>query len=205
MGNITDKHWFLSVLKDKKSSMRKLADFMELDVSAVSRIFDGKRQLKTEEAAKIAQFIGVSIAEVMERTDLGVRIDGPASPIPLAAVISGDGSFKKTQENSVLPVDVAERAQAAMRPHRGKITAAQIRARSGPIAFLDDAVVLMGDSQSMTGIAGMLAVCHPVTGSQFIARIDRARKTGEAIICGVDGKSREVVLKSISPILAIIP
>jgi transcriptional regulator with XRE-family HTH domain len=205
MAKINDKQWFLSSLESKKRSMRKLAEFMILDVSAVSRIFDGKRQLKTEEAAKMAQFLSVSIAEVMERTDLGVRIDGPSSPIPLAAIISKDGNMKAAQEASVLPMDAAERAQAAMRPHRGKITAAQIRARSGPIAFLDDAIVLFGDSQSLTGVAGIMAICQPLSGNEFLARIERARKTGEASVVDVHGKQREVELKSIAPVLAIIP
>lgn len=84
--------------------------------------------------------------------------------------------------------------------------AAQVRAASGPLALLDDAVFLFAPTNIVEPAAiGVLSVCRSKDGKQFLARVNRARKTGEAFICGTDGKIAEVSLVTASPILAVIP
>lgn len=52
-----------------------LAGILGRDKSVVTNLFQGKRQLKAEEATKIADYIGVSVTQI-----LGVRDSGLAEP-----------------------------------------------------------------------------------------------------------------------------
>lgn len=77
---------------------------------------------------------------------------------------------------------------------------------SGPLAFLDDAIVLFGHTEGVERAAiGVLAICRSHQGEQIIAKIDRARKTGEARVVCVDGKIKEFALETATPVIAIIP
>jgi plasmid maintenance system antidote protein VapI len=204
MAKITNRQWIDDRLNSQGKSMSSLARFMEIDKSAITRLLAGDRQLKTEEAAKIAQFIGSTLPEVLEQTDLAMSMDNQAARIALDAEIDENGSMKVI-DGDALPTDTIKRAQAAMRPHGDNFRTALVRARSGPMAILDDSIVLFGEGKPLNGAIGFLAICQMVSGAHIMARIDRARKTGEATVIDVHGKQCDVVLKSAAPILAIIP
>lgn len=205
-----DKQWFLDSLANRDKSLRGLAKHLELDVSAVSRMLSGERKMKMQEANKIAQFMGMHVSEVLRHS--GVAIDGEGLPsrILLAATINENGSVEKIMEPVTLPQSVLNRAQAAITIHgRGgdtKIIAAQVRALKGPLAIFDDAVLLFGHTDVVeTDAIGVLSICRNRKGDQILAKIDRARKTGEARLILIDGKVQEFTLHTATPILAIIP
>jgi hypothetical protein len=53
---------------------------------------------------------------------------------------------------------------------------------------------------------GTLAICRTRDGSkQSLARLTRARKTGEATIQRATGEASEVVLETAAPVIAVIP
>ena len=52
---------------------------------------------------------------------------------------------------------------------------------------------------------GTLSICRSHAGDEIIAKIERARKTGEARVISADGKIREFDLQTATPVLAIIP
>lgn len=56
--------WFRLKLREKGRSASALAAFLGLDKSAVSRLLNGGRDVSAEEQDKIAQFLGVDVAEV---------------------------------------------------------------------------------------------------------------------------------------------
>jgi transcriptional regulator with XRE-family HTH domain len=203
-----DKDWFFDQLERQRKSLRGLARHMELDPSAVSRILSGKRRMQMEEAAAIARFLGAPVSEVLSHAGLAVDLDGQPTRIILAAIISADGRVERLREPRPLPQSVIDKAQAAIRYHRdnGQVIAAQIRAAEGPLALWDDAVVLFGYSERVEPSAiGALSVCRLIEGDQLLAKIDRARKTGEARVLDVSNAMREVVLDTATPVLAIIP
>ena len=202
-----DKDWFFDQLKDRKQSLRDMARHMELDPSAVSRMLSGQRKMQMEEAGAIAKFLGAPVAEVMKHAGLSLNFDGQTSRVLLAATVTATGKIDRLSEPRNLPQQVIERAQAAL-SSRGntRVIAAQVRAPKGPLAMWDDAVVLFGYTETVEPSAiGVLSVCRLMSGEQILAKIESARKTGEAKIIGLDHEMREVMLDTATPVLAVIP
>lgn len=202
-----DKQWFMDCLQDQKKSVRGLARYMELDPSAVSRMLSGERRMRMEEAGSIARFLAAPVSEVLAHAGFSVDIDGIPSRIVLAAIITSTGAIERLPDPRPLPQSVIERAHAAIRPHgNGKFIAAQVRASDGPLAVWDDAVFLFGHTENVDHAAiGEMAICRLMSGEQMLAKIERARKTGEAQVLDVSGHSREVILDTATRVLAIIP
>lgn len=160
-----------------------------------------------EEAADIARFLGAPVREVLAHAGVAVDLDGQPTRILLAAVISATGSIDRLPEPRPLPQSVIDRAQAAIRPHgNAKFIAAQVRASEGPLSIWDDAVFLFGHTETVDQKAiGEMSVCRLMSGEQMLAKIERARKTGEARVLDIQGDEREVMLDTATPVLAIIP
>lgn len=61
-----DRDWLFERLEQRGQSLRKLAAYMGLDPSAVSRLVSGERGMKAIEQDKIAAFLGVAASEVAD-------------------------------------------------------------------------------------------------------------------------------------------
>lgn len=57
--------WFLTMLRQKQISQRKLAKEMGLDPAAVSLMLHGKRKIQLVEAGRMATIIGVQLNDVL--------------------------------------------------------------------------------------------------------------------------------------------
>jgi len=160
-----------------------------------------------EEANQIAVFLGATVSEVLKHAGVAIDLEGRATKIILAATIDDAGKLERLTDPKPLPPAVIQRAQAAMRSDRTEqIIAAQVRAPSGPLAIWDDAVILFAHTDTVEPSAiGTLSVCRLANGTQVIAKIERARKTGEAKITSPSGEVSEVTLSTATPILAVIP
>ncbi|QND53443.1 helix-turn-helix domain-containing protein [Phyllobacterium sp. 628] len=202
-----DKPWFIQQLHTNKQSVRGLARHLDVDASAVSRMLSGQRKMKMDEANAIAHFLRAPVSEVLKHAGVSIDIDGMPTRILLASIINDKGHLDRLKEPKPLPQSVIDRAQAAIiGAGNGKIIAAQIRAVQGPLSILDDAVVLFAHTDDVDASAiGGLAICRTNDGEQIMARIERARKTGEARIYSVSGKAIEVTLQTATAVLAIIP
>lgn len=202
-----NKDWFIRALEANHKSVRGLAKHLNIDPSAASRMLSGTRKMKAEEAASIASFIGTPVNEVLKQA--GVEA-GPApalSKIMLSATINDSGEVERLAEERQLPQSVIERAQAAINGFEtGNVMAAQIRASKGPLSVFDDALVLFKATKIVENSAiGSVSVCRTTAGTQIMAKIERARKTGEARVIDISGKEIEVDLRTAAPVLAIIP
>jgi len=207
MSGQIDKEWFMEKLHDQKKSLRGLARYMEMDPSSLSRMLSGERRMRMEEAAAIARFLGAPVSEVLQHAGVAIDLDGQPTRIILAAIITENGAIERLKEPRPLPPGFIERAQAAIRTHgNGRVVAAQVRAATGPLALWDDVVILFGHTDAVEHDAiGQLSVCRLHEGDQILAKITRARKTGEAWIMTVGGGEREVMLQTATPVLAVIP
>lgn len=205
--SVVDKEWFFEQLRDKKQSLRDMARHMELDPSAVSRMLSGQRKMQMEEAGAIARFLGAPVAEVLKHAGIALDVEGHPTRVLLAATVNATGAIMRLTEPRPLPQQVIDRAQAALSPRGNtRVIAAQVRAPKGPLAMWDDAVVLFGYTETVEPSAiGVLSVCRLMSGEQILAKIERARKTGEARIVGLDHEPREVMLDTATPVLAVIP
>lgn len=204
-----DSEWFKSKLKDNRKSMRGLAKHLDQDVSQVSRTLSGGRKMLMTEATQIAHFLGTHVTEVLRHAGLQTteEADNNTGRIMLAATVNESGEIERIMEPMQLPGSVLERAAAAITLHgTGKIIAAQVRALKGPLALLDDAVLLFSHTDTVESDAiGTLAICRNRKGEQILAKIERARKTGEATVLCTDSIRKEFTLHTATPILAIIP
>jgi transcriptional regulator with XRE-family HTH domain len=202
-----DKDWFFDRLKEKDKSLRGLARHMGLDASAVSRMLNGTRRMQLEEADEIARFLGAPVAEVLKHAGVAIDLDGVATRIILTSVINEKGNVERLHEPRPLPQSFIDRATAAIHMQgNGAVIAAQIRADTGPLAAWDDAVALFRHTEIVEPSAiGSLAVCRLFEGEQIIAKIERARKTGEARIVTFEDAKREVMLLTATPVIAVIP
>lgn len=203
-----DKDWFHNRLKEQDRTLRGLARYLDVQPSTASRMLSGERRMKREEAVAIARFLVAPVQEVIRHAGIAKDLDGEPTGILLAARIDENGEVHRLKEPKQLPQSVIDKAQSAVinYPGDGEIIAAQIRALTGPLAFLDDAVVLFAYTDNVDQTAsGSLAICRSLEGQQIIAKIVNTRKTGEARIVDTAGDSRDVTLQTATPVLAIIP
>ncbi|MDX8537087.1 helix-turn-helix transcriptional regulator [Mesorhizobium abyssinicae] len=203
-----DKQWFIDKLAETGKSVRGLARHLGVDASAVSRMLSGNRKMKMTEAGDIASFLGVPVSEVLVHSGVSVSLEPRPSEMLLAATIDERGIVDELPEPKPLPPAVIERARATITIHGDEpIVGAQIRALKGPLSVMDDAVVLyryQGDGIDPAAI-GLLSICRSRDGEQFLGKIERARKTGEARVTCANGDVRDVALDAATPVLAVIP
>lgn len=202
-----DQKWFLKKLADQRKSVRGLARHLNLDASAVSRMFSGQRKMQMDEAQSIARFLNAPLAEVMRHAGVAKDLDGLPTRILLAATINEKGIVSRLKDPKPLPQSIIDRAQAAITSDRNScVIAAQIRASKGPLAMWDDAVVLFDPTDRVHGDAiGSLAICRKMDGEQMLVRVERARKTGEATVRCASDVTLDVTLDTASPVIAVIP
>lgn len=201
-----DADWFKDKLSEQRKSLRGLARHMEMDPSAVSRMLSGQRRMQVQEANQIALFLGTTVSEVLNHAGMAVDLDGQPTRILLAATIDERGYLHRLMDPKPLPQSVIERAQAAIGKSNRKVIAAQVRASSGPLAVMDDAVVLFNHTDIVEPAAiGSLSICRNREGDQVMVKLERSRKTGEATVrCAADVQ-KEAQLVTATPVLAIIP
>lgn len=198
-----DSEWFRRKFAEKGASYRAFAREHDMDPSAVSRMLSGDRRMQMDEAKAIAHFIGAPVSEVMKHAK--IVIDGELTPVLLVATINERGQIERLPEPRPLPQSVIVRAQSAI-DAVPRVLAAQIRALSGPLTVMDDAVVLFGHTDDVDPASiGALSICRNFAGDQILAKIERARKTGEARVITVDGKVKEFDLQTATPVLTIVP
>lgn len=201
-----DKAWFMEQLQNQGKSVRGLARHMDLDPSAVSRMLSGERRMRMEEAAEIARFLSAPVNEVINHAGVAIDLDGRPTRIILTSVITETGAMERLTDPRALPQSLIERAQAAVHGVNETVIAAQIRATDGPLVLWDDAIVLFRPTETVSHDAiDALAICRLHSGEQILAKIERARKTGEARVLDVANTRREVVLQTATPVLAVLP
>ncbi|MBB3656459.1 transcriptional regulator with XRE-family HTH domain [Rhizobium sp. BK650] len=208
-----DSEWFHGQLEGRGQSLRALARHLGKDASAISRTFSGKRRMTMEEAVEIAAFLGTSVTEVMHHAGIAGRARTPGDSeslgpeILLSAMIGEDGELRALPEPQPLPQAILDRAPLAIGASRHRaVIAAQLRASSGPLSIWDDAVLFFAPSDGIEPSAiGALSICGLRGGKQILARLDRARKTGEARVVLPAGKIEEAMLATAAPVLVLIP
>lgn len=159
-----------------------------------------------EEAATIAQFLGVNVKEVLRHAGVAIDLDGQPTRILLIATIDGYGRMTRLKTPRSLPQATIDRAHAAIGLGNERVIAAQVRADDGPLALFDDAVILFRQTEGIdAGSVGSLCVGRSIDGNMGIGRILKARKTGEMVTLAFDGKIYESEALMSTPVIAILP
>jgi transcriptional regulator with XRE-family HTH domain len=80
-----DTRWFQDRVRDADLSQSRLARLLDIDKSALSHMFNNKRKMATEEAARIAEVLNLPLDDVLEHA--GIRVPkGPASVAVIGSV-----------------------------------------------------------------------------------------------------------------------
>jgi hypothetical protein len=176
---------------------------MGVDPSAASRTFSGDRRMKIEEATQIATFLNVPVAEVFKHA--GVDASKIGLQLEITGFINESGVIEGLKESIPMPQAILKKAQIMIGVGETKVAAIQVRATAGPLSIWDDAVMLYSLTDAVEQEAvGVLSICRNSNGDRFLAKIDRARRTGESVVISPAGKREEMTLVSATPVLAVI-
>jgi len=85
---VVDKKWFFDKLRERKLTLRGLAQHLKLDPAAVSRMFSGERKMQIEEAHAIAKWLHVTATDVMFHAGVARAPEGP--PIRTEKLVYSD-------------------------------------------------------------------------------------------------------------------
>jgi lambda repressor-like predicted transcriptional regulator len=92
----TNTKWFRDRLAERALSLRQLAKKIDLDPSALSLTFRGKRKMTLEEANQIANLLGVQVTEILRQAGVpvsddvqGVRLVGTVDARSVVKALTG--------------------------------------------------------------------------------------------------------------------
>lgn len=111
-----DTKWFKDQIRDTKQTQRKLAQFLKLDPSAVTLMFSGRRDVTLEEAAKIAQFLGQPLMEILRRAGIPDDVVNRKNRINVVGSVDENDSIHPTKDSAFLskPHELPEHAEAVV-------------------------------------------------------------------------------------------
>ncbi|MDY0884509.1 helix-turn-helix domain-containing protein [Dongia soli] len=115
--------FFRDALQTAGKSQREMARFMELDPSAITLMFQGRRAMQLTEAQQIAHFLGLAVEDVLRNAGLelsqaagtgnGISESGTAAsfagPIPLIGTVDGSGEIRQDGKAPKQQVDAPSR------------------------------------------------------------------------------------------------
>lgn len=201
-----DRAWFKSKLDAAGRSQADLARHLGLPPPSITRLFDGKRKLKLEEAETVARFLNVATEEVLAHA--GVKLSAEANmDLSLRSIIDGSGAVKPAAAPLAVSVETMNLLKANIPfDRRNAYEVAQVRAAKGEMSLLDDNLVLYETPVTMNpGPASVLSVSKLRDGSILLGKVTEWRKTGEAKIKTPDGQTRQVEMAASSPVKLIVP
>lgn len=84
--------WFKGQLADKQINQRAIASSLSLDPASVSLMLRGKRRLQLDEAAALANLLGVPLDDVLFHAGIDPEA-GAKSSTPIVGVVDQDGEI----------------------------------------------------------------------------------------------------------------
>lgn len=182
-----DARWFDNHLQDRRLSRRQLARLMGIDPASVYRLLHGIRPMRMDEAAQLANILGVPVGDVLEHA--GLRMDDGDRAVPLAGWIDEMGEAHLELDKAAGTI----RPPAEV-PDSG--IALQARTGSGPLSKIDGWVFFL-DRPAGKGVPadihGRMAVCRLDSGATLLRFVRRGYKPGTwnlgdiTAVAGIDG------------------
>lgn len=196
---MVNRRFFEGLMADKRLSLRALAKQIGMSHSQLSLTFSGERRLQLDEAAKLAQALGVSLQAVAQACG---AFNGSHAPTRRCAVV---GEVLGTGVVKMYTPDVIERVSAP-EGLPGDVVAVQVRAADSPLAWADGWLLYF---QQPRGIApdAMSRFClvESTDGERLVATVRRGYREGSFNLSGPNGAARtNVGLKSATPILMTV-
>jgi DNA-binding XRE family transcriptional regulator len=189
-----DRDWFRARLEAVDLSQRQLAFKLDLNPSAISLALRGKRDIRVDEARKIADLLKVPVAEVFEH--MGVQGVGTTGRmLPVVGTVDETGNVRVFEAIS----DSGGVEGPGEMPPDGVALECH-----GPTEslFPAGAMLMIGSRGPAEHSAGKLAMIHPRAGEPFVAYLSRGLRRG-LMACRRPGadRSEAMEVESAAPVL----
>lgn len=193
--------WFQNQLELVDISGRKLSKLLKLSPNAVSLIFAGKRELKTDEAITIAQLFGVPLEDVL--TNAGLSVGNAAASkgsVKIVGWIDATGRIHKDANGST------SKNTAPPPAWGGKnLLALRYRTLNTPLEGLNGAIVYYQATKgaSPESFGRMCVITLSDTEEAFLGTLGRGEGAGRYSIKALDGRLilEAAVVESASPVV----
>lgn len=201
-----DRRWFLDRMESVGLTQRKLAEYLDVDESAVSLMLRGQRGMKVHEAGIIAKALNVPVGEVFKAAGVPMPDYGSGNTVPVKGWV--DSLFNVHMKR---PKSGARKVTAPVFdvPH---LVAVRVMAPEIPSYQLGEAVLYYSDDADTPGVdpdcIGRLSIVKTATGWFLIRVVVReGKKRGQYTLHRTtDGAVEErVALEWGTPIMAIRP
>lgn len=200
-----NKDWFMSAFKERGTSLRKAAKHLDIDPSAMSRVFSGQRKMQMTEAQDLARFLNLPIADVLANAGMDIHQLPENSTIQLLKQIDETGQIIDHSQAGPLPYHITSKARTNLAADKAVI-AAEVSASDGPLEFWDGATFLFREVAEVEGqLSNCLCAVTMSDERSSIAHIVNMRPSGEANLILPNGKKTKDILKTATAVLCIIP
>lgn len=189
-----DKRFFESLMASKKLSMRSLAAKMGMSHSQLSLTFSDQRRMQLDEAAQLAEILGVPLHRVAEAAGVGTqRANGRR--ITVIGAMTGDGTV------DLYPQGVIERTASPDAALPENVVAVQARTADTPLSWMDGWVAFCVKTDEVEPDAiGRFCLAKVDGGPAVMATVRRGYREGTFNLSGPYTKDSER-LEWASPIL----
>jgi transcriptional regulator with XRE-family HTH domain len=185
-----NERWFKSQFALKRLSQRKLAEYLNLDPSAVTHTIRGKRRMQLDEAVKIARFLGVAVEQVLQNA--GLRLGDDTAKVPLVGHV--DERFE---------VHIGEQTRIIEVPARVPQGTVAVNMQTGMAA---GGMVFFKPSDTIDPAAiGRLSIAEMENGPIILSNIGRGYAPGLYQLVTRDGIINDATLRSATPVLWLRP
>lgn len=191
---MVDRRFFDALMADKKLSLRALAKKMEMSHTQLSLTFSGSRRLQLEEAAKMADLLGVSLQSV-------AHAYGITATAPNHGRCSVIGALTGTGTVDVYAPNVIERASLPAPDMSDDIVAIQARTADSPLSWLDGWLFFLRRSDGVEpDCIGRFCFATLSGGRSVMATLRRGYREGTFNLSGPVSDSSVGIL-SASPVI----
>lgn len=189
-----DRRFFETLMAAKKLSMRSLAAKMGRTHSQLSLMFSGQRRLQLDEAAQLAEILGVPLHRVAEAAGVGkTRANGRR--VDVIGAMNGRGVVE------TYPAGVIERATTPDAELPAGTVAIQARTAETPAAWMDGWVAFCVKSDEIEPDAiGRFCLAKIEGGDTVLATVRRGYRDGTYNLSG-PYSAESVRLEWATPIL----
>lgn len=166
--------WFKDRLADKELSQRRYAKLVSMDPAAVSYMFQGRREMKMDEAIAFASIAGVPLEDVLANAGLAL----PESTGK--EVCSVTGSIDATGELATGKVDASRRVPVPPECPADRTVAARFKTQATAAEAMDGwlAYYVDGAQRVSPDVIGRLSVAKLTGGKTIVGVVRRGYVKG---------------------------
>lgn len=190
-----DRRFFESIMTAKKLSMRALAAKMDKTHSQLSLVFSGQRRMQLDEAAVMAEILGVPLHRIAEAAGVGKAGKAGVRRVEVIGAMNPRGIV------DLYPKGVVERATLPEAGLPDNTIAVQARTADSPASWMDGWVFFCAKASEVEPDAtGRFCLAKTDAGEMVLATVRRGYRDGTYNLQG-PYSAESVRLEAATPVL----